>query len=51
MFARHGIPSYLIVQPEPLTITELRLRDGDYFERQIVTAPNIFTTEASVRLR
>ncbi|MEV6526799.1 Uma2 family endonuclease [Longispora sp. NPDC051575] len=46
VYARHAIPSYLIVDPDPLTITELRLDGETYVERQTVTAPGIFTTEA-----
>lgn len=46
IYARHGIPSYLIVQPDPLTITELRLRGEGYIEQQVVTAPGVFTTDA-----
>ena len=46
IYARHGIPSYLMVDPEPLTITELRLHGEAYVEKQKVIAPGIFTTDA-----
>ncbi|WP_018351499.1 Uma2 family endonuclease [Longispora albida] len=45
VYARHGIPSYLIVDPEPLTVTEYRLAGDTYTEQQTVTAPGIFTTD------
>ena len=44
LYAEAGVPEYWIFDPRADTATPLELRDGEYFERAVLTAADTLTT-------